>query len=312
VRFRDLALADLVAALQGSGIFYRIGPFSIRLRSPLPELPPVLHRLYRDYPLLPGNEFADFHVQLVPPGGFRAFWRPQVHFLIDDISYFAPFPRRIFLALMEWGLNWCVFKRAHQYLMIHAAVVEKQGYTLIMPARPGSGKSTLCAALAYRGWRLLSDEFALIRPEDLAIVPFPRLVPLKNESIAIIRQRVPAGAMGPTFTGTRKGTVVHLCPPTDSILRADEVARPGQIVFPSYAAGQSVRFEPLSRTQTFLRLTGNSFNYEQIGLRGFETMSALVESAPGAEFSYGDLEQAMDYLEGLIPRTAPAVQTLSN
>jgi predicted ATPase len=29
---------------------------------------------------------------------------------------------------------------------------------VILPAPPGSGKSTLCAALVTRGWRLLSDE----------------------------------------------------------------------------------------------------------------------------------------------------------
>jgi len=311
VKFRDLSVADLRAALQDTGIFYRTGPFSIHLQSPLAELPPVLHRLYGEYPLLDSTEFADFHVRLASPRGLRGLWRPQVHFLIDDTSHFAPFPRRIFLALLEWGLNWCVFNRAHQYLMIHAGVVEKNGHTVILPARPGSGKSTLCAALAYRGWRLLSDEFALIRPRDLMVVPFPRLIPLKNESIPIIRQRVPAEVMGPTFTGTRKGTVVHLCPPVDSIQRADEVARPGQIVFPSYAAGQPSRFEPLSKTQTFLRLTGNSFNYEQIGLKGFETMSALVERCAGAEFNYDSLDQAIEVLENLTPRQMPEMPVTS-
>ena len=33
---------------------------------------------------------------------------------------------------------------------------------VILPAPPGSGKSTLCAALVNRGWRLLSDELTLV------------------------------------------------------------------------------------------------------------------------------------------------------
>jgi predicted ATPase len=46
--------------------------------------------------------------------------------------------------------------------MLHAAVVEKNGKALILPALPGSGKSTLSAALAMNGWRFLSDEFTMI------------------------------------------------------------------------------------------------------------------------------------------------------
>jgi len=30
-----------------------------------------------------------------------------------------------------------------------------------MPAKPGVGKSTLCAALAHRGWRLLAELLVL-------------------------------------------------------------------------------------------------------------------------------------------------------
>jgi predicted ATPase len=33
-------------------------------------------------------------------------------------------------------------------------VVERDGHALILPAMPGSGKSTLTAALVQRGWRL--------------------------------------------------------------------------------------------------------------------------------------------------------------
>ncbi|MBK9234594.1 MAG: hypothetical protein IPO19_00450 [Rhodoferax sp.] len=36
--------------------------------------------------------------------------------------------------------------------------------SLVMPAIPGSGKSTLTAGLSLSGWRLLSDEFGALDP----------------------------------------------------------------------------------------------------------------------------------------------------
>ena len=82
--------------------------------------------------------------------------------------------------MLEAGLNWCIGNLAHQYLVIHSATLERGGRALLMPAPPGSGKSTLCAALITRGWRLLSDEFALVDPATGLLVPVPRPVALKG------------------------------------------------------------------------------------------------------------------------------------
>lgn len=85
-------------------------------------------------------------------------------------------------AFLEWGMNWCVSVTANEYLKLHAAVVAKDGIVLLMPGLPGAGKSTLCAALALHGWRVLSDEHALVVPGTANIVPLPRPISLKNAS----------------------------------------------------------------------------------------------------------------------------------
>lgn len=82
---------------------------------------------------------------------------------------------------LEWAMNWCISTQANFYLLLHSAVIERNGFAAIMPAPPGSGKSTLCAALINRGWRLLSDELALISLHDQNIYPLARPVGLKND-----------------------------------------------------------------------------------------------------------------------------------
>ena len=81
---------------------------------------------------------------------------------------------------------------------------------IIMPGVPGAGKSTLCAALGLTGWRILSDEHALIQPGTAQVVPLCRPVSLKNESIEVIRSFDPGAIFGPVSKDTHKGTVAHM------------------------------------------------------------------------------------------------------
>jgi HprK-related kinase A len=146
----------------------------------------------------------------------------------------------------------------------------------------------------------LSDEFGLVRPRDGQIVPFPRLVPLKNESIAVFRDFAPEAVMGPEYPKTCKGTVCHLRPPAASIERDQETATPRWIVFPRFKKGAALSLRPIQRTEAFVTLSGHSFNYDLIGLRGFETLANLIDACDCYTFEYGgDLEQAVAQLNAL-------------
>ncbi|MCB1776726.1 MAG: HprK-related kinase A [Candidatus Competibacteraceae bacterium] len=282
-----------------NGLCFRIGPFHFRLHSDLSEFTELIRRMYADY-AWSVSEFADFHIDLVRHAHWLRPWQPQVQFFVGDKAPFQPFPRDTALPFLEWGLNWCVATHAHHYLMLHAGVIEKNNQTLILPAWPGSGKSTLTAALCQRGWRLLSDEFGLVRPQDGLLAPFPRLIPLKNESIAVFRDFAPNAVMGPEYPKTRKGTVCHLRPPTDSIERDQELAKPRWIVFPEYRKGVAMNLCPIEKTQAFVMLSGHSFNYDLIGLRGFRALANLIDTCDCYTFEYGgDLEQAVVQLNTL-------------
>jgi HprK-related kinase A len=201
--------------------------------------------------------------------------------------------------MLEWGLNWCIAKRCHHLLMLHAAVVERNGRALILPAWPGHGKSTLCAALVHSGWRLFCDEFGLVRPEDGALLPLPRLIPLKNESIEVIRSFAPNAHIGPSFHGTRKGTIAHVRPPTESVERMHETARPGWFVFPRWVAGSPLRLEPMLKSEAFLMVATNAFNYEVLGQTSFELVGQMVNDCDCYSLIYSDLDEALKALDEL-------------
>lgn len=284
---------------QGTNL--RIGPFVTRIQSFIPNVIEGIRLLYADYPQEGDDAFVDFHVRLAPPRSPRRWFRPQVLFFFDGSVPFKPLPLDQAFPLFEWGLNWCVAKHINQYLILHAGVIEKGGHAVIMAAPPGSGKSTLCAGLVARGWRLLSDELALVSPEDGRLIPLPRPVSLKNDSIDVIRSFAPEVTIGRESADTTKGTVAHMKAPDDSIARADEHARPAWVICPKYEKGVPARLERRSRAQIFMHVIKNAFNYSVLGVRGFQTAAALIDVCDCYDFTYSSLDEAIDVFDALEP-----------
>jgi HprK-related kinase A len=293
VTIGSLTLQELAQRLENPGLHFQTGQFQICVQSSSLRLAKSLHLLYSDYPLAAADGFTDFHVNLNTSKGLRRWLRPQVIFEFDGALPFKPLPADQIFPLMEWGLNWCVSSAANSFLIIHAAVIEKNGCAAILPAPPGSGKSTLCAALINHGWRLLSDELTLVRVEDGQIIPLPRPVSLKNASIDIMQKFIPEAVFSPKVFDTVKGTIAHLKPPTDSIKRSNESAKPAWIIFPKYEAGAKTELTSITPAQGFLRLADNSFNYSPLGIHGFRAVARLMDMCTCHEFTYSVMDEAI-------------------
>ena len=297
MKLAGLPIEDYRQRLATTGVRVLTGPFSVRVRSTVTGFADLFRHFYGEFPLQTEPGIADFHVNLKQRQGVRRWWRPQVEFLWDGQSPFLPYPRSHAFPLFEWGLNWSIAMQGHQFLMLHAAGVERNGKVLLLPAWPGAGKSTLCAALVSHGWRLFSDEFGLVRHGDGQLLPLPRPVPLKNRSIGVIREYAKNAELGPDFPGTRKGTVAHLRTPDASVEQASLAAPPGWLVFPRYRAGASLRLEAIPKAQAFLKLANNSFNYRLLGKRGFQGVARLVRDCECHILSYGNLDEAIEAMD---------------
>jgi HprK-related kinase A len=295
----DLSLEQFAAELAGQGVAIRWGPFTSRIVSRLPELAAPIHLLYADFPIEPPGGICDFHV-LVQPRSPRLPWaNGRVEFLLEGEPLYEPFGRRFSLPMLEWGLNWCVYGHAHNFLVVHAAAVECMGQVLLLPGGSGAGKSTLSAALVHAGWRLLSDELAVLNPADGRILPLARPVSLKNAAIGLIRDFAPAAVLGPSASDTRKGTIAHMKPPSSSVRRAHDAASPRWVVLPSFAEGAPLRLTPISKATAFMGLAEHALNYEVLGTSGFRTLVRLIDSCECYRLTYGAFEEAVTALDDL-------------
>lgn len=295
----ELSGADLKQRLASDGLVLRIGPFSFRLISSIPDVAAGLATLYPDYVLLGEDHFVDYTVHIDRGTGWRRWFRRQAIFRFDGGEPFIPLSENHAFPLLEWAMNWCISMHAHHYLLLHSAVIERNGCAVIMPAPPGSGKSTLCAGLVHRGWRLLSDELALISLTDASITPLGRPISLKNQSIDIIRNFVPGAVLSQTVYDTSKGSVALLKVPAGHLLRLQETARPRWVIFPKYVACSTAQLTARSKANSMLELGRNSFNYMVLGLKGFEMLSRVIDTSDCYDFQYSQLDDAVTVFDDL-------------
>ena len=277
-----------------------MSPFVARVTTNMSSLVNDIALMYADFDVCPAGTFADFHVQVMRDAGVRRWIKPLARFSFDGQPSFTGLPVAQSMAMLEWGLNWCVAAHSHQYLVVHAAVIEKNGKAAVLPAPPGSGKSTLCAGLVIKGWRLLSDELALYDLETGLIYGMARPVSLKNQSINVIKDLAPDATMTARVPNTTKGTIALLQPPLSSVLRVFEPVKASWIVLPKYVADSPPVLTPYSRARTFMLIAEQSFNYETLGSEGFDAVGTLVSGCQCYQFSYSSLVDAARTFDQLL------------
>ena len=294
----SLSRPELDHRLHGEGLWLETPPFILCLRSPLPQVADGLLRVYADYPLAePG--MAYFHLALRPARSPEGWWRRGVLFDAYGRVPFTALPVSQAFAMLEWGLNWCISNRMHQYLIIHAAMLERHGRGVILVGEPGAGKSTLSAALMQEGWRLLSDEITVINAER-RLQPVPRPVSLKNASIDLIHGRYPDAVLTDTAHNTSKGSVAHLKPSAISLQQATEAVAPTLILFPRYISGTELRITPIPGGDALMRMVEGAFNYHLLGEEGFERLADTIEGCTCHELEYADLDELIPALNRLV------------
>ena len=275
----------------------RIGPVGFRIgadwRAPIAQL----ESLYADYPK-PRDDVPDFSVRLFAARPWRRFIRPAVmiggDFVLPEA---APLPLAQGLLAAEMGMNLQMALGQRRYLLLHAAVVERDGRALVMTGVSGAGKSTLAALLGARGWRLMGDEFALVDPETGLIHAFPRLVSLKNAAIGVVEKALPEARFGPLLAGTPKGDIRHLVPDSAALAAMDMPAAPALVLFPQFGFEAAERDVPPS--EVFVRLTQASTNYVALGERGFDALTRIVKTVPARAIDYPDTDSAVAQVEAL-------------
>ncbi|MCF2947727.1 HprK-related kinase A [Paraglaciecola aquimarina] len=296
MKLKDLSLSEFSDLINNDGLGIDFGITSFCILTKIKSVQSTFKQLYADFEVKPKESFTDFQVSVAYPNNIRRFLKPQVSFYFDEHSPFLPLPKSQSYPLLEWGMNWCVAGHKHNYLLLHGAVLEKNGEAMIFPAPPGSGKSTLTAYLSHTGWRLLSDEMTVINLTTGLVEPFVRPICLKNNSIDLFHSWFPDAFISNIAKDTNKGDVAHVKPPIDSVNRYLEPAKVKAIVLPKYDKNVELDIYALNKCDAYKAVSTNAFNEGVMGKEGFESAVNLVESCDTVEIHYNNLALVSEFL----------------
>jgi HprK-related kinase A len=299
MRVGDIPRGELERALGDEGLHLVTGAFTTHLRIELSHLVDEFAQMYTDYPVDDPPGIDDFEIRLASPSLLRRFIRPQALAWVDGMDLMEPMRLEHAYPMLESSLNLAVATGNYMPLVVHSAVLERDGRALVMPAPSGSGKSTLCAALSWRGWRLMSDEMALFCEETGGLRANPRPVSLKNRSVEVIAAREPRARFSRLYEGTTKGNVAYMQAPPEAVAQAQEVAYPGLVVAPMFRPGAEAVVRPMERSAAFRWLVDNSINYSSMLQAGFDLMTDFIERCELYSLTYSNLDEAIDLIDRL-------------
>src|SRR5262249_40602483 len=109
------------------------------------------------------------------------------HVLLEGIApiRFCPQVERV-TPHIKTSLLQTAIQRHSYFLEIHAGVVSNGEKCLLLPAAPGSGKTTLTAALIAAGFEYFSDEVALLEEPRLEVRPVPISLSVKSGALDVL------------------------------------------------------------------------------------------------------------------------------
>lgn len=278
---------------------YRIGEIDVAVRSALEGVLEDFSALYRG--CRPGCPDGRETIQVEVATTRRSWVTRRRYRVLGDGEPFGPaLHREQVLPLVEWGINHRVVVRRAEFLQVHAATLACRGHGVVFPGQSGSGKSTLALGLLARGWKYLSDEFALISAATAWVHPFPKALCIKAGAFDTIR------SMNIQFAGRcynvkgYKGRVAYVNPLDFGAHSVGDPSPIRFIIFPRYAAGSVPRLRKMSPAAAAFELARHSMNRSTFGKRALPILADVVRGAECFDLQSGALEDACGIVEQIV------------
>ncbi|MEW5977948.1 MAG: hypothetical protein AB1898_19315 [Acidobacteriota bacterium] len=284
----------------GRALHFRIGIIPITLETEFQRFQDEFLALYGRY-LTEDEQVNSLRFQIVRHR--KRPWSRQRYLILGGREgSFAADTEEEVLPHLEWAINWHIALYWQGFYQIHASIIQCGQQAVLFPGVPGSGKTTLSAAMLAWDARYYSDEIALIDPRTLLVHPYPKCLCIKQGAVPLLKSLFPHLALEPTWIKRTKGAVCFLDPWK---LSNDPIASPQPIryvLFPSWSPGSAPALQPITRAEAMFDLTRYSFNFLNYKNSATRLLANIVREAECFRIQAGDLNQTCRLVVNLVQR----------
>lgn len=209
-------------------------------------------------------------------------------------------PRLSLLGPLVKAALWESAVNRHDFLFnIHAGVVGNGTSCTLFPAAPGSGKSSLVAALAWRGFQYFSDEVALIEPKTFHVPALPLAMCIKEPGWELIAPYYPVVTELPTHRRKDGKVTRYIAPPKTAM---QQVAMPvGHIIFPRYEENAPTEVRPVPQSEALARLMAECLVLRQrLDRHNVADLLCWIEGIKSYSLTFSSLSAAAELVADMI------------
>ena len=248
--------------------------------------------------LLLDNEVqCDTRIAILPRKGSTKTW----DIFVDDLRFRKGLHKNEVFPHIVTLFFICACDSLVEHLLFHAAVLGKDGTTIVFPGEAGSGKTTIAAALMAHGWQFFSDEIAVLNVGSLCVSPLPLPISIKPGSVEPLSRYYPELFEFTVYQRADGKMVRYLSPSAKNLIETLENSAPvNYLVFPEYRKGTENRLNTLNKFEVMQRLAITGSSNRDITNQDIKAMIDLVEKSPCYEIVYSDLPKAVALLENQV------------
>jgi hypothetical protein len=198
------------------------------------------------------------------------------------------------------GILWRSAINAHTFLFyIHAGVIRGGAGCVLFPAAPGSGKSSLTAAMTASGFPYLSDEVALVETPEFDVRPVPLAFCAKRSGWNVMARYYPQILQAPTHRRADDKDVRYVAPPANIVQQTP--ARVSHIIFPQYNAQSETHIVPVPRADALRRLMDECLALRtRLSLQDVEKLIETLSRIDCYALTFSLLDEAVDLVSDAV------------
>jgi len=193
------------------------------------------------------------------------------------------------------------YQEADNLSVFHAGAISDDNGVVLLSGSPGSGKSTLVAALMCLGKKVFTDEVSILT-HDKKIRPAPGVIGLKEGSWDVIEGFLPSITAMPIHLRQDDKVVKYIQPCNllnNNQLKYGEPVK--AIVFPVYSQEFDTHIEKISSAEALVRLTKAGYYTSQtLSTNTVTELIAWIHDIPAFELQINDLKSAADLVAELL------------